>query len=123
MALVMGTQSQMAHSSANPKFRLVLLKSPARLAEASQELDWEEMDKVVAVSRVQELYRQDDEDEGCWSDHNSLGLVDHVEAPPWLKPLLRRWKDLQTLQTIALKFGPSFPMLDPLAIEELFKTI
>ena len=113
------------------EFQLVLLKQSLKPEEGNVQLDWEEMDKVVAVSRVQDLFAQETDEEEVdeqvcnvckdkMADTHSIRAFESpLEVPLFLKPLLRRWRDLRILELAALRFGPPFPVLDPLALEKV----
>ena len=101
---------------------LLVRRRPAQgELEDHYELDWGTMDNVSAASRVRQLFAQDDEDE----EHERGGDLPEWHTDPgclaeeavWLGPLLRHWYRLHDLQALSLRFGPAYPVLDPLAME------
>ena len=86
------------------------------LGDDGDELDLETMEDALAALRVRKLY---EEEEDAGSDHEEwLGraLITHFAEIRSLWPLLRRWLRIYDLQVASMKYGPNFPVMDPLSV-------
>ena len=52
-----------------------------------------------------------------WDAMRTASSSDRQSLPLYLAPLLRQWLRLYDLQVVALRYGPSFPVLAPLDLE------